>query len=82
MLVDFPANLDANSVIFDYVDSSLSYFSKNIKIPNFSLTNRDREVVENTQSRVKINTKLTNLKIKSRIEGYSGEYWSNLPELR
>ena len=37
------------------------------------LTNRDCEVVENSRSRVKIKTKLTNFKIKSRIEGSSGE---------
>ena len=37
------------------------------------LTNRDHEVVENTRSRVKINTKLTNLKKLTQIEGYSGE---------
>ena len=37
------------------------------------LTNRDPEVVENTWSRVKINTKLPNLKKLTRIEGYSGE---------
>ena len=35
--------------------------------------NQDREVIENTWSRVKINTKLTNFKIKSQIAGYSGE---------
>ena len=35
--------------------------------------NRDHEVIENTQSRVKIKSKLTNLKIKSRIEGYNGK---------
>ena len=31
----------------------------------------DRIVVENTLSRVKIKSKLTNLMIKSRIEGYN-----------
>ena len=34
------------------------------------LKNRDREVIENTWSRVKIISKLTNFKIKSRLEGY------------
>ena len=33
------------------------------------LTNQDYMVVENTWSRVKIKSKLTNFKIKSRIEG-------------
>ena len=37
------------------------------------LTNQDREVGENTRSRVKINIKLTNLKKLTRIEGYCGE---------
>ena len=37
------------------------------------LTNRDREVIESTKSRVKIISKLTNFKIKSRIEGYIGK---------
>ena len=41
--------------------------------PLKTLTNQDREVVENTRSRVKINTKLTNFKIKSQIKGHSGE---------
>ena len=36
LLVDFSANLDLNSVIFDSMDSFLSYLSKNIEIPNFS----------------------------------------------
>ena len=34
------------------------------------MTNRDREVIENIRSRIKIISKLTNFKIKSRIEGY------------
>ena len=36
LLVDFSANLDPNSMIFDSMDSILSYLSKSIKIPNFS----------------------------------------------
>ena len=32
---DFSLNLDPNSVFFDSLDSSLSLFSKNIKLPNF-----------------------------------------------
>ena len=36
LLFDFSVNLDPNFVIFDSVDSSSSYLSKNIKIPNFS----------------------------------------------
>ena len=38
---------------------------------------QDQVVVENTRSRVKIKSKLTNLKIKSQIEGYNGKYGSN-----
>ena len=34
-------------------------------------------VVENTRSRVKIKSKLTNLMKISRIEGYNGKYGSN-----
>ena len=41
------------------------------------MTNRDREVIENTRSRVKVISKLTNFKIKSWIEGYIGKYGSN-----
>ena len=37
------------------------------------LTDRDRMVAENTRSRVKIKSKLTNFKINSRIEGYNGK---------
>ena len=37
------------------------------------LMNRDRMVVENTRSRVKIISKLTNFKIKSQIDGYTGK---------
>ena len=36
LLVDFSSNLDPNSVIFDLVDSSLSYLLKDLKIPNYS----------------------------------------------
>ena len=46
------------------------------------LMNRDREVVENTRSRVKIKSKLTNFKINSRIEGYNGKYGSNPQGIR
>ena len=34
--IDFSANLDPNRVIFDLVDSSLSYLSKYTIFPNFS----------------------------------------------
>ena len=37
------------------------------------LRDQDCEVVQNRRTRVKINTKLTNFKIKPQIEGYSGE---------
>ena len=37
------------------------------------MTNQDREVVENTQPRVKTISKLTNFKIKSQIDGYIGK---------
>ena len=46
------------------------------------LTNRDREVIENTLSRVKIKYKLTNFKIKSQIEGYNGKQGSNPQGIR
>ena len=41
------------------------------------LTERDREVVENTRSRVKTKSKLTNFIKLIRIEGYNGKYESN-----
>ena len=34
-------------------------------------------VIDNTRSRVKIKSKLTNFQINSRIEGYNGKYGSN-----
>ena len=46
------------------------------------MTNRDRVVIENTWSRVKIKSKLTNFKINSRIEGYNGKYGSNPQGIR
>ena len=41
------------------------------------MTNRDREVVNCTRSRVKKKSKLTNLMKISRIKGYNGNYGSN-----
>ena len=41
------------------------------------LTRRDREVVDFTRYRVKNNSKLTNFKKFTRIEGYNGKYGSN-----
>ena len=38
-----------------------------------ALTNRDREIVKNTRSRVKIKSKLTNFKINSRTEEHNGK---------
>ena len=38
------------------------------------MTNRDREVINCTQPRVKNNSKLTNLVKISRIDGYNGKY--------
>ena len=46
------------------------------------MTKRDREVVNCTQSRVKNNSKLTNLMKISRIEGYNGKYGSNPQGIR
>ena len=37
------------------------------------LTNREREVVENKRSKVKIISKLTNFRKYTRIEGYIGK---------
>ena len=39
-------------------------------------------IVENTLSRVKIKSKLTNFKIISLIEGYNGKKGSNLKRIR
>ena len=57
----------------------IMFISTNIYRPYVydPLTNQDHEVVENTRSRVKIKSKLTNFKINSRIEGYNGKYGSN-----
>ena len=46
------------------------------------LTNRDREVINFIQSRLKNNPKLTNLVKISRIEGYNGKYGSNPQGIR
>ena len=46
------------------------------------LTKRDREVIENTWSRVKIKSKLTNFMKLIRIEGYNGKYGSNPKGIR
>ena len=43
------------------------------KIWSFLLTRRNGEVVNFTRSRVKNNSKLTNLMKISRIEGYNGK---------
>ena len=45
--------------------------------PTWCVMKRDREVVNCTRSRVKNNSKLTNLVKISRIEGYNGKYGSN-----
>ena len=47
-----------------------------------NVTNRDHMVVENTLSRVKLKSKLTNFKINLRIEGYNGKYYSNPQRIR
>ena len=39
-------------------------------------------IIENTWSRVKIKSKLTNFKIKSRIEGYNDKLGSNPKGIR
>ena len=46
------------------------------------VTYRDREVVNCTRSRVKNNSKLTNLVKISRIEGYNGKHGSNPQGIR
>ena len=48
----------------------------------YILTERDREVVNCTQSRVKNNSKLTNLMKISQIEGYNGKYGLNPQGIR
>ena len=49
---------------------------------NMLVTDRDREVINCTRSRVKNNSKLTNLMKISRIEGYNGKYGSNPQGIR
>ena len=46
------------------------------------MTKRDYEVIENTQSRVKIKSKRTNLMKLIRIEGYNGKYGLNPQGIR
>ena len=46
------------------------------------MTKRDREVVENTRSRVKIESKLNHLMKLIRIERYNGKYGSNPQGIR
>ena len=47
-----------------------------------TLTKRDHEVVENTWSRVKIESKLTNFMKLIQIQGYNGKYESNPQGIR
>ena len=54
----------------------------NTQLGPYTLTNRDREVVNCTQSHVKTKSKLTNLMKISRIEEYNGKYGSNPQEIR
>ena len=51
-------------------------------IKSVVVTKRDREVVENTRSRVKIKFKLTNFMKLIRIEGYNDNYGSNPQGIR
>ena len=46
------------------------------------MTDQDRVVINCTRSRVKINSKLTNLMKISRIMGYNGKYGSNPEGIR
>ena len=46
------------------------------------LGGRDREIVENTRSRVKIKFKLINFMKLIQIEGYNGKYESNSQGIR
>ena len=46
------------------------------------MTEQDREVVENTRSRVKIKSKLTNFIKLIRIEGNNGKHGSNTQGIR
>ena len=70
-------------VIFsDFLGDSLKVFMDNFSIfgddfDNCLVTNQDCEVLENTRSRAKIKSKLTNFKNNSWIEGYNGKYGSN-----
>ena len=51
-------------------------------VTSLALMERDREVVENTRSCVKIKSKLTNLMKITRIEGYNGKYGLNPQGIR
>ena len=51
-------------------------------IATWSMTERDHEINENTRSRVKIKSKITNFMKLIRIEGYNGKYGSNPHEIR
>ena len=46
------------------------------------MKDRDQVIIENTRSRVKIMSKLTDFKIYSRIEGYNGKQGSNPQRLK
>ena len=59
--------------LFDAYLKKLHVQSFDNKKPSWSLTKQIHMVIEYTRCRVKIKSKLTNLKINSRIEGYNGK---------
>ena len=48
----------------------------------YKVTKRDREVVDFTRYPVKNNSKLTNFRKFTRIEGYNGKYGLNPHEIK
>ena len=50
--------------------------------PHGAVTKRDRKIVENKRSRVKIKSKLTNFMKLIQLEGYNGKYGSNPQGIR
>ena len=72
-----PPKIEVRVMTSILILSSSNYVIWTMRMEVFSkanglLTNQDQVVVENTRSRVKIKSNLTNFKNNSRIEGHNG----------
>ena len=77
VLFSIIVNIEFLSMILALSYGNLELFIASFLNDSSSLTRRDCEVVDFTRYRVKNNSKLTNFKKFTRIEGYNGKYGSN-----